>query len=209
MQTSPAAHLADSPLANWQVDLRSLSYLVSEVPDFELAKTLANLLLSPPTLNIAMSNKEVIESFYKAFARHDAEAMAALYHDDIKFSDPVFGTLKGEQAKNMWRMLIERGKQSLSIRYSNVQASDTNGTANWTADYLFSTTGNMVDNEISASFEFKDGKIIRHTDYFSFWKWSRQALGTTGLLLGWTPILKKKVSEQAKKGLEKYSKSRA
>ncbi|MEQ8807697.1 MAG: nuclear transport factor 2 family protein [Imperialibacter sp.] len=154
-------------------------------------------------------NKEVIDSFYTAFANHDAEKMVSLYHDDIQFTDPVFGTLKGEHARNMWRMLIERGKQSLSVKFSNVQASDTNGTANWTADYLFSSTGNMVHNVISANFEFKDGKIIKHTDYFNFWKWSRQALGTTGLFLGWTPFLKKKVSEQAKKGLEKYSKNRS
>ncbi|WOK04663.1 nuclear transport factor 2 family protein [Imperialibacter roseus] len=157
---------------------------------------------------MALTNKEVIESFYSAFARHDPEAMAALYHDEVEFSDPVFETLKGEQARNMWRMLIERGKETLSIKFSNVQATETNGTANWTADYLFSSTGNMVHNVVSASFEFKDGKIIRHADYFSFWKWSRQALGTAGLLLGWTPFLKKKISEQAKKGLEKYSKSK-
>jgi ketosteroid isomerase-like protein len=154
-------------------------------------------------------NKEIIASFYAAFANHDAEKMVSLYHDDIQFTDPVFGTLKGEQARDMWRMLIERGKESLSIKFSGVQVGDTTGTANWTADYLFSSTGNMVHNIISASFEFKDGKIIRHTDYFNFWNWSRQALGTTGLLLGWTPFLKKKVSEQAKKGLEKYIRSKS
>jgi ketosteroid isomerase-like protein len=157
---------------------------------------------------IMAKNKEMINSFYEAFASHDAEAMAALYHDDIEFSDPVFGKLKGEEARNMWRMLIERGKESLVIRHSNVEAGERTGRADWAADYLFSSTGKMVHNVVSASFEFKDGKIVKHFDSFNFWKWSRQALGATGLLLGWTPFLKKKVSEQAKRGLEKYSKNR-
>jgi hypothetical protein len=53
-------------------------------------------------------SREIIESFYRAFARRDATAMAALYADDVRFSDPAFGPLTGEHARNMWRMLAER-----------------------------------------------------------------------------------------------------
>lgn len=153
------------------------------------------------------TNKEIITLFYQSFARHDAETMASLYHDDIEFTDPAFGTLKGDEARNMWRMLIERGKDSLVINFRDVIASEASGSAMWTADYLFSTTGRQVHNEITAKFEFHDGKIIRHVDHFSFWKWSRQALGLPGLLLGWTPYLKAKVGLQAKKGLKKFEES--
>ena len=31
------------------------------------------------------------------------------------------------------------------------------------------------------------GKIVRQEDKFSLWRWSSQALGTKGSLLGWTP----------------------
>ncbi len=151
------------------------------------------------------SNQSIIENFYQAFAAHDAETMASLYHNDITFTDPVFGTLKGEEARNMWRMLIERGKDSLVIKHSKVVADERTGSTQWTADYRFSSTGKMVHNVISAQFEFKDGKIIRHVDTFDFWAWSRQALGVSGLLLGWTPFLKKKVAIQARKSLTKYS----
>jgi ketosteroid isomerase-like protein len=154
------------------------------------------------------TNQEVITLFYQSFARHDAETMASLYHDDIEFTDPAFGTLKGEEARNMWRMLIERRKDSLVVAHSNVQASDDAGSAQWTADYRFGSTGRMVHNEITAKFEFHEGKIIRHVDNFSFWKWSRQALGLPGLLLGWTPYLKAKVRQQAKKGLKRFEESR-
>jgi hypothetical protein len=38
-----------------------------------------------------------------------------------------------------------------------------------------------VVNRISAQFYFQDG-LIRHTDDFDIWKWSKQALGLTGYL---------------------------
>jgi hypothetical protein len=61
-----------------------------------------------------------------------------------------------------------------------------------------------VVNHIQANFVFKDGLIYRHRDTFSFWRWSRQALGLTGWLLGWTPWLQKQVRQTAMSGLRKY-----
>jgi hypothetical protein len=49
------------------------------------------------------------------------------------------------------------------------------------------------------------GKIIRQVDSFSLWRWSRQALGTRGLLLGWTPIVKNKVQAQAANSLRQFA----
>jgi hypothetical protein len=37
-----------------------------------------------------------------------------------------------------------------------------------------------------------------------FWQWSRQALGTPGLVLGWTPLLRRKVGSQARAGLDAF-----
>ena len=53
-------------------------------------------------------------------------------------------------------------------------------------------------------FRFADGLIAEHVDEFSFWKWSRQALGPAGLALGWTPVLRTKVGDQARAGLQEY-----
>lgn len=36
------------------------------------------------------------------------------------------------------------------------------------------------------------------------WKWSRQAVGLPGLLLGWSPFLKKKIQVEARMQLAKY-----
>ena len=141
--------------------------------------------------------KELIERFYTAFAAGDVETMASCYHEDARFSDPVFPELDGkEEVMKMWRTLVGRS-DDINIVLGDHAADDRRGTAHWTATYTFTTTGRPVVNEIDAAMVFRDGLIVDHKDSFDFWKWSRQALGTPGLLLGWSPILKKKVQAQS------------
>ncbi len=152
----------------------------------------------------AESNKQLISVFYTAFSNGDAETMTGCYRDDVIFHDPAFGELHGEDARNMWRMLIERSAGQLKITFTDVKADETSGSAHWVAEYKFAQTGRDVVNRINATFEFRDGKISRHTDVFSMWKWSRQALGFKGWLLGWSPVVKNAVRRQTKSLLEKY-----
>jgi ketosteroid isomerase-like protein len=152
-----------------------------------------------------MSNRELLEKFYNSFAAGDAEGMASVYSDDIHFRDPAFGDLYGNDVKNMWRMLIKSSKGNLKISHSDVQADEKNGSAKWIATYTFSKTGRHVVNKITARFEFSNGKIIRHVDSFDLWKWSRQALGLSGYILGWSSFMKNKINKQAKASLAKYN----
>lgn len=145
-------------------------------------------------------NAQLIETFYRAFQQCDAEAMAACYADDIVFSDPAFPDLRGRDAGDMWRMLTSRAV-NFSLVFDGVEADDARGRAHWVATYTFSQTGNTVVNDINAQFEFRNGKIVKHTDDFDLWKWARQALGTKGTLLGWTPMVKNAIRQQAAKGL--------
>lgn len=152
-----------------------------------------------------MSNQALIETFYSSFAKADAEAMIACYHDNIVFEDPAFGRLEGEDAKNMWRMLIKSSKGNIQISHSGVKADEHTGEVNWVAEYVFSKTGRTVVNRISARFVFQDGKIIQHTDHFPFYTWAKQALGLPGFLLGWTSFLQRKVRQTALSGLKQFS----
>jgi len=149
-------------------------------------------------------NQQIIEEFYAGFASQNAETMVSCYHPDVIFNDPAFGTLKGKDATDMWHMLIERSKSSLNIAFSDVKANDFSGSAKWTATYLFSKTNRTVINVVNAEFQFKDGLIIRHSDHFDIWKWSAQALGISGLLLGWTGFMQKKTRQQALQSLRAY-----
>jgi hypothetical protein len=81
----------------------------------------------------------------------------------------------------------------------------TEASAHWEAHYRFSATGRLVHNRIDAAFTFDaQGLILTHRDRFDFWAWSRQALGTPGLLLGWSGFLRQKVRTQAAKSLAHY-----
>ena len=145
----------------------------------------------------------LISRFYEAFGRRDHAGMAACYSPDATFSDPVFRDLRGDEVRAMWRMLCERGTD-LEIAFRDVSANGNRGSAHWDADYTFSATGRPVHNSIDASFVFTDGLIAEHTDRFSLWSWTRQALGPVGLLLGWSPPVRSKVRAQARENLDRF-----
>lgn len=150
-----------------------------------------------------MSDHErLVERFYQAFAALDAGAMATCYHPEVHFQDEVFD-LKGGEASGMWRMLCANGKD-LRLQHSNIRTEGDWVCAHWEAHYTFSTTGRHVHNVIEGKFRFDEGKIIEHIDQFDFYKWSKQALGTSGLLLGWTPFLKAKVQARALSQLKSF-----
>lgn len=148
--------------------------------------------------------EQLINTFYTAFAKADWQTMADCYHADVQFSDEAFVGLKGKEVGAMWRMLIERSKGNLIIHFSNVQASAEKGTADWLAEYVFSATGRKVINHIHAEFEFKDGKIWKHTDSFNLHKWASQAMGFKGQLLGGFGFFRKKVQQTARLSLLKF-----
>ena len=159
------------------------------------------------------ANEQLIEIFYLSFQKLDAEGMIDCYHPEVEFSDPVFGKLNAAEVAGMWRMLCATAK-NFELTFSGVEANEQtsnqtskpSGKAHWEARYDFSATGRRVHNKIEAAFEFKDGKIIKHDDAFDFWKWSAQALGAKGTLLGWTPLVKNKVRQQAHAKLAAFMK---
>ena len=145
--------------------------------------------------------KTLIGSFYAAFEKQDYETMAACYHPEVYFKDAAF-EVSGKQACAMWHMLCSRSK-GLQLEYS-VSAQNGKISAHWEPIYTFSQTGRRVHNIVDAQFELKDGKIIRHIDTFDFWRWSKQALGFTGLLLGWSGFLQRKVNAMAAQSLAAF-----
>ena len=144
---------------------------------------------------------DVARQFYQAFSEHDSEGMARLYHPHGTFSDPVFGTLNAAEVGAMWRMLLGRAS-SIVVTSQLISATEDSAVTRWEADYPFSQTGRQVHNVVTATMQMQGGLILRHVDSFDFWAWSRQALGLPGTLLGWTPMLHRKVSNSALAGLQ-------
>jgi ketosteroid isomerase-like protein len=147
------------------------------------------------------AHKDVITRFYSAFQKLDYKTMNDCYSEDIVFNDPVFGLLRGEEAKYMWEMLCTNARD-FSLTFSNIQSIDEEyATCNWVAKYTFSKTGNKVVNKIKAFMKLKDGKIIEHSDAFQLSTWIGQALGWKGILFGWMGWMKRKVQRVARKNL--------
>lgn len=154
------------------------------------------------------ANKDLIERFYAALGNGDAASMGRCYADDAIFSDPVFAMLDAEGVRAMWAMLCARARD-LDVSVGDIVADDRAGSARWIASYTFSRTGRKVRNAIDARFEFRDGKIVRHTDRFDLWRWAGMALGIKGQLLGWLPAVQNAIRGEAGKGLAAYRRKTA
>lgn len=152
---------------------------------------------------MSQKNKDLIIHFYSSLQILNYEEMQQSYHPNAKFSDPVFGELNCEQVKAMWQMLLTNG-QDLQVAFSNVQATETDGSCRWEAWYTFSKTGRMVHNVVRSNFKFRDNLIFRQDDKFSLWRWSRYALGLPGTFLGWSPWVQNEVKSKAKKSLDRF-----
>jgi ketosteroid isomerase-like protein len=155
-----------------------------------------------------MSNTQIVHDFYTAFQQRDAAAMNAQYAADIVFFDPVFGLLRGDEARSMWEMLCLNALD-FTLTFDEIEALDDQYyTCKWVASYTFSKTGKKVVNRIKAHMRIENGKIIEHSDAFSVHEWSKQAFGITGLLFGWSSFFQNKIKNQAKKNLLKYMQSK-
>lgn len=154
-------------------------------------------------------NTQTLTKFYTAFAALDADTMASCYAEDAIFDDAVFSLQGRAQVAGMWRMLCDatkaRGRQDWRLEFRDIQADTGTGSAHWEAHYRFIASGRLVHNLIDAEFSFSpEGLIASHRDTFNFWRWSVQALGIPGFVLGWTPWFNRQVRQQASANLQKF-----
>ncbi|WP_237708881.1 hypothetical protein [Gillisia marina] len=61
-----------------------------------------------------------------------------------------------------------------------------------------------VINNVTANFQFKEDKIIKHIDDFNLWTWSKQALGSSGYFLGWSSYMRDQIQKKTGKLLNSY-----
>jgi len=150
----------------------------------------------------------VAERFYEAFMVRDHYTMGLLYAEHASFSDPVFPLLNADGARLMWKMLLSRA-EDFGIEVKILEDSPTQASVDWIAHYTFSATGRKVVNRVHTEMTISLGKIVRQVDRFSLWRWSSQALGTRGLLLGWTPVVRNRIRAQAAQSLREYARKSA
>jgi ketosteroid isomerase-like protein len=154
-------------------------------------------------------NEQTLTRFYTAFAALDADTMAACYAPDATFNDPAFALTGQRDVGGMWHMLcaatLAKNREDWRLEFKDVRADEHAGHVHWEAHYRFSSSNRPVHNVIEANFTFTpDGLIASHTDHFDFWRWSRQALGFGGLVLGWAPYFRRLVRRQTHAALANY-----
>lgn len=155
-----------------------------------------------------MNHTALLNKFYTSFAEGNAAGMTSCYHKEVIFQDPAFGKLNGDRACKMWEMLLSQKKTDTRISFSDIESDTHKGSVSWMAEYSYGDKNRSVINNVKALFIFKDGMIISHTDTFDLWKWSRQALGISGYILGWTPFMKNKIQATTNKKLDTYINNR-
>lgn len=143
--------------------------------------------------------------FYDAFAALDGATMAACCHPQIAFSDPMFPELRGAEPGAMWRMLTAAAARAGGFRleYRIASADERGASVLWQADYTY-RGGRRVRNAVRSTLGFRDGAIVHQVDEFDFWRWSRQALGASGWLLGWSPVYRTRVRREARRQLDRF-----
>lgn len=154
-------------------------------------------------------NEQTLTRFYTAFATLDADTMGSCYAEDATFSDPAFTLHNRREVSGMWHMLCDatraKNRQDWRLDFQDVRADNDTGHVHWEAHYRFSVSNRLVHNIIEASFTFTpDGLIASHKDSFDFWRWSRQALGMGGYVLGWSPLFRRQVQAQTQAALQRY-----
>lgn len=146
----------------------------------------------------------VAERFYEAFMVRDHYTMGMLYAEHATFSDPVFPLLNARGARFMWKMLLTRA-EDLGIEVKILEDSPMRARVEWVAYYNFGATGRRVVNRIQTEMALSNGRIVRQVDRFNLWRWSGQALGIKGWLLGWTPLVRNRIRAQAAHSLLEYA----
>ena len=137
----------------------------------------------------------IVEQFYAAFQRRDALTMNSCYADIATFRDPIFD-LDYTNTCAMWEMLCQNARE-FNLEYQIVEQTETQATVKWIAKYRFSKTGRMVTNHVTTTMLLQDNKIIKQVDRFNLWRWSAQALGFIGMVLGWDPLFRSKLRKSA------------
>lgn len=156
----------------------------------------------------------VVDRFFEAFSASDWQTMARCYHDKASFSDPVYPDLREERIVYMWHQLLSAAETSnlnsgrkkslslnnLKLEYRVLFGDERKAQVLWTASYRYGNRS--VSNEVLSTLAIWDDKIVRQVDEYNFWRWSRQALGLTGLAFGTMPWYQRSVQRSAQSRLE-------
>jgi hypothetical protein len=129
------------------------------------------------------ANAALVTKRFTALGEHDAAPMKSCYHPRARFRDIAFELRTRDEIGDMWRMICSDDVGMKVLEFQVVEADDRAGRARVVEKYSFHTGKPAPDdkvavtNAIDSRFEFRDGRIWRHTDDCDAKAWARQAIG--------------------------------
>ena len=138
--------------------------------------------VSPSKPAGAAQARKVATDFFAAFARRDAAGMAAAYHPNVKFSDPLFGKLRGRHmVMEMWNTILPAANPQTfriepKILGAPVRKADGAYEVKVHWDAAYDLGKRHVDNHSDTTLTIKNGKIVTQRDSWDLDKWTKQAL---------------------------------
>jgi|GEM_PF-68662 len=149
---------------------------------------------------------QVVQKYFEAFQQGDWKTMSKSYAPDATFQDPIFPKgLKGNQIGAAWGDITQNIKPK--ITFSDIKVDGDTVTAKWNAKYqldlpLFGK--NAIDNDITATFKIKDGKIVDHKEHFDLNEYMREATGMGPFSFLMRPVVRPRLRSGALENMNTF-----
>ncbi len=120
------------------------------------------------------SNEQLLAKYPDAWTKRDVEKVLTYFHEDCVYEDPTLGVIKnGKEGVREFFHEVFSMQPDFHLEYSDYFATDTRGASIWTITNTWNgefhgvdVTGKKVKFIGTTMFEFKDGLILRNTDYW-------------------------------------------
>lgn len=119
------------------------------------------------------------DAFYAAFAARDSATMSSLYAPNVRFHDPLFGNLHGNQVMAMWNAISPAAnpyhvKPSAASNPKDLGGGRYQVHVTWEANY--GIYGRAIHNHSETTLVIENGKIVEQRDAWDLHAWAAQAL---------------------------------
>lgn len=152
------------------------------------------------------SPRVLVQDYFEAFQKGDWKTMSRSYASNATFKDPIFPKgLKGSQIGAAWGDITQNLRPK--VTFSNIEVHGDLVTAKWSAKYplklpVFGT--NQIDNDITATFRIKDGKIVEHIEHFDMNEYIQEATGLRGLSFLVRPLVRNRIRAGALENMASF-----
>lgn len=149
-------------------------------------------------------NKQLLINFFTAIQNNNVDALSDCYHDELHYSDDILDDLYGDDARAMLNWFVSTREQARMLGFRILDVTDRRGRARWEIEYRSARSGRLINREIESEFQFEDGKIIYHHDYFDWGRWARRTFGPYGTHVSWAPT-RDRVRRKVRKAIDEYT----